>query len=474
MDFPIFHLDFFGNRMLIAVIAIPHVYINHAMAVGAMPLITLMEWWGWRRGDAEWDRLAYRLLFVCFIITTSVGALTGVGIWFSASLVNPAAIGSLIRVFFWAWFSEWIVFVTEICLILLYFLTWKKWTGPRKKLHIGVGVALSVMSWLTMAVVVAILGFMMDSGAWPDEPTLIRGVANPVYLPQLAFRTPYAFVAAGLFALLLIYFLTPRKSELRARAVRFVSIWTLVFTPLLALGAAWYWRVIPEAMLANIPVALATQTFEGWYLKLAWIIAGSAAAVLLVMLWGTLAPKRLPRVVLLVPFILCVWQLGFFERVREFIRKPAVIEQYMYANGIRIDAVALLQEQGLLAHATYVPMRTITDENRRAAGREIFKIACTRCHTTRGVNSIVTRLHNLYGPPPWEFAVIKNYLGTMQHTRPYMPPFPGSADEAAALTEYLMSLPSSPEPLEGAQTAGVRIPATGTEFGSEEMPGGGM
>ena len=51
MDFPVFHLDFLGNRMLIAVIAVLHVWINHALAVGAMPLVTALEWWGHRTGD---------------------------------------------------------------------------------------------------------------------------------------------------------------------------------------------------------------------------------------------------------------------------------------------------------------------------------------------------------------------------------------------------------------------------------------
>ena len=43
MDFPLFHLDFMGNRMLVAVIAIIHVIINHALAVGFIPLITFLE-----------------------------------------------------------------------------------------------------------------------------------------------------------------------------------------------------------------------------------------------------------------------------------------------------------------------------------------------------------------------------------------------------------------------------------------------
>ena len=42
MDFPIFHLDFLGNRMLIAMIAVLHVMINHSLAVGAMPLVAAL------------------------------------------------------------------------------------------------------------------------------------------------------------------------------------------------------------------------------------------------------------------------------------------------------------------------------------------------------------------------------------------------------------------------------------------------
>ncbi|MBO9195941.1 hypothetical protein J5277_17700 [Rhizobium sp. 16-449-1b] len=130
MDFPVFHLDFLGNRWLIATIAILHVLINHGLAVGMMPLIAAMEWYGEKKQEPRWDRLAFKILFFCFLITTTVGALTGVGIWFSVSLVNPYSIASLIRVFFWAWFTEWLVFVTEVCLILAYTLTFKKNGAP--------------------------------------------------------------------------------------------------------------------------------------------------------------------------------------------------------------------------------------------------------------------------------------------------------------------------------------------------------
>ncbi|MBD3258642.1 cytochrome c, partial [candidate division GN15 bacterium] len=150
MDFPAFFLDYIGNRMLIAIIAVLHTMINHPLAIGAYPLVVVMEWWGYRTGNLEWDKLAYRITFVLFIVTTTVGALTGVGIWLATSLIAPFGIGALLRIFFWAWFAEWFVFVAEVGLVLLYFLLWKRWgSGIMKKVHIGTGVVLAVMSWFT-------------------------------------------------------------------------------------------------------------------------------------------------------------------------------------------------------------------------------------------------------------------------------------------------------------------------------------
>jgi len=228
MDFPIFHLDWLGNRMLIAVIAVVHVLVNHALAVGFIPFITFIEYLGFRRRQADpeaaraWDDLARRMMAVCFVLTTTVGALTGVGIWLSTALVNPDAIGSLIRVFFGAWFTEWIVFVLEVVFVILYYYSWHRSndSDAAKRRHIHFGAALSTFSWLTMAIIVAILGFMMDPGAWPVARTFLSGFANPIYVPQLYFRTALAMMMGGAVGLLLAALLTGRDSPIRRPAVR--------------------------------------------------------------------------------------------------------------------------------------------------------------------------------------------------------------------------------------------------------------
>ncbi|HRC55731.1 MAG TPA: hypothetical protein PKU97_07400, partial [Kofleriaceae bacterium] len=264
MDLPIFHLDFLNNRMLIAIIAVTHVLINHAMAVGGIPLVAYLERRGMLDPDRGWDALAFRILTVFFVTTTTLGALTGVGIWFSAGLVNPIAIGSLLRVFFWTWFTEWLVFVTEVALILLYYLTWKRWRGPRKRAHVKLGFGLALASWATMALIVSILSFMMDPGSWHGDRTLFSGMFNPLYLPQLAFRTPLAMVMAGAAGLIITRASTRQDLALRHAATRAIGRWMLAWLPFTVAGGIWYAQGVPEGMRALLPVAMVTQNLTQW------------------------------------------------------------------------------------------------------------------------------------------------------------------------------------------------------------------
>ncbi len=456
MDLPVFHLDFLNNRMLIATIAVLHVLINHAMAVGGIPLVVYLEARGLREGDPAWDRLAFRILTVFFVATTTVGALTGVGIWFSAGLVNPYAIGSLIRVFFWTWFSEWVVFVTEVVLILYYYLTWSTWTGADKARHVRLGKRLALASWLTMALIVSILSFMMDAGSWRSDKTLLSGMFNPVYLPQLAFRTPLAMMMAGALGLVLARW-AAESAELRARAVRALSRWILFWAPLTLLGGLWYARVIPDAMRANVPVALLTQALATWSEQALRVLAACGIAIVLLAALGSWRPKRLVLPLLFLPALLSFALVGTFERVREFVRKPYAIADYLYANGFRKDDYPLLARDGVLTHATYTSVRTIDTENEVDAGRELFTLTCTRCHTVDGVNGIRGVLAGMYGMDRrWDAETIALYIGGMHNARPFMPPFPGTQREREALGRYLAHLQFHRETLEGAQQAGVR------------------
>ncbi|MCB2202279.1 c-type cytochrome [bacterium] len=471
MDFPLFFLDDLGNRLMFAIIAITHVLINHPLAVGAYPLVTALEWWAYRKNRPDIDNLARKVTFVLFVVTTSVGALTGVGIWLSAALVAPFGIGSLLRIFFWAWFAEWLVFVSEVILILVYYLAWKRWaSGTMKKVHIGVGVLLSVMSWFTMAIIVAILGFMMGTGDWVADHNFFSAFFNPLYFPQLLFRTTYALLGAGLFVWFLLYFFTEKGSDLRDRTIRFVATWVLALSPFCAAGAYWYWSRVPSVMQANLDVALLTQKYMQWEGTFLTVVEIVLAVVLLFAITAAIRPKLIPHVALIIPFVFGLYLLGHFERTREFLRKPHVVADYMYSNGVRMDELPVLKRDGMLRHATYVGERQITSVNKLQAGKDVFMLACSRCHTTTGVNGVYGNLTALYGSEPWDEMALVAFVDNMHNTRTFMPPFPGSEPELDALVAFLLDLQKTKQGILGAQTGGVKIPPSPAEGTAQLQP----
>ena len=461
-----FHLDWLNDRFLIALIAIFHVFINHGLAVGFIPYITWLEQKGVKNSgkdeitNLEWDKLIYKKMKVAFIITTTIGAMTGVGIWFSVSLVSPSSIGSLIRVFYWAWFIEWLVFVTEVVLILIYFLTWKNSNSSLKaKLrHIRFGWFLSIFSWVTMAIIVAILGFMMDPGNWNNDHTLMNGFSNPIYLPQLLFRTPTAMLVGGVFGMLLTTIFAKKGTELRTTAIRFSAKWILFWTPFVVLGAVYYWNMMPSAMKENMSTAVGTMQFAEYYNLLKYFIIGTASLALILAIWALIRPKKIRFAAVLVPCFFVFGFLGIFERVREFIRKPYVIGGYMYSNLLREEDYPLYKKDGILKHATYTSVTEITEENKIQAGRDVFMNTCSRCHTTQGINSIVTVFENMYGKgKPLDEASMIGYIPNMHVGRTFMPPFPGNEKELEALAAYIKQVQQSGESLEGVQTAGLKV-----------------
>lgn len=467
MDFPSFYLDHLaGGRLIIGLIASLHVLINHPLAVGAYPLLTWMEWWAHKNNRPDVDHLAYRITFVVFIVTTTVGAMTGVGIWLSTSIFAPFAIGSLLRVFFWGWFLEWLVFISEVALILWWFLSWKKADKPEKKRkHIKIGVALSIMSWLTMAVIVAVLGFMMKPGEWNQTRAFWDAMTNPLYLPQLGFRTFFAVMTGAVFLWFFSFFFTKKKGALNPdpRRLREWIIYRLSHVVLISLlgtyaFGTWYWNAVPETMKANSSVALLTQEFMSWHRQFQTLLGWTLIAFLMVGVGGLDRSSMIPRWALLIPAVLSIWLIGHFERAREFMRKPWVIGEYMYSNGVHKDELAYLQSEGLLKHATYVKHREITESNKVECGQDIFMLACSRCHSTTGLNGVIEKLTAMYGPDkPWDSAGMQLFIKGMHQTRTFMPPFPGTDVEAGALVAYLQQLRTHPQTLPGAQSAGIVI-----------------
>ena len=122
------------------------------------------------------------------------------------------------------------------------------------------------------------------------------------------------------------------------------------------------------------------------------------------------------------------------EMVREAIRRPFIIRDYMYSNSIRVVDVQMYQRDGLLSHARWVNRNPHERQNILDTGRAVFELQCQICHTMKGFNGIRQLTAT------WKERTLYDFLGHMHEVKPFMPPFMGNDEERHALAKWITSL----------------------------------
>jgi mono/diheme cytochrome c family protein len=142
-----------------------------------------------------------------------------------------------------------------------------------------------------------------------------------------------------------------------------------------------------------------------------------------------------------------------FEFIREAIRKPYLINNYLYVNSIFKEPVpgsagmslAEINRNGLLKTARWSKYKEVTLENHLEAGREIFRLQCQSCHSVDAYRSI----RKIIQSKNWSYSAMLARLGSLDKMfNGVMPPFAGTEMEKEALAQYLVNL----APAHGADT----------------------
>ena len=170
MNYPIWDVPLIGGGIVIAIVAIVHVFISH-FAVGGGIYLVLTERKARRENDeALLSFLRSQSLFF-LVLTLVAGALTGVGIWFAISLVSPDATSALLHVFVWIWATEWVFFLVEIISILVYYYGWDRLEARD---HMRVGWIYAGSAWVSLVLITGILAFMLtpEPGQTPTTFTM--------------------------------------------------------------------------------------------------------------------------------------------------------------------------------------------------------------------------------------------------------------------------------------------------------------
>ena len=416
--------------MLIAIIAVVHVFISH-FAVGGGLFLVMTERKAYREQSAVLLDYVKRHSKFFMLLSVVAGAVTGVGIWFTIGLVHPSATSALIHAFVWGWAIEWVFFIVEVTSIIVYVKTWE--TMDRRT-HMVVGWVYAVSSFFTLAVINGIVAFMLTPGDWLETRSFWDGILNPSYLPSLVVRTLIAVGFAGVYA-----FLTAtRLSEPgeRATVVRYSARWVLPALLLLPLGLYWYYNVIPETAREILGGGIESIETTARYGMIA-----AVAVLVLVVIGPLLRPKSFSFGQALVLLVLTSLSLFAAERVREAVRKPYVLFGYMYSNAVRVEDYDRVEESGILASSKWMSASTIDQSNELTIGRELFRAQCMSCHTVGGYQDILPHLAERTAE---DLEVI---LMDLPSFRGYMPPFAGNDEERLALARWLITLTESDAPV---------------------------
>lgn len=422
MNYPVWVVPIAGGGLLIATVAIVHVFISQ-FAVGSGIFLAIAGAKALREGDEGLRSYLYAYTRMLVIVSLLFGAVTGVGIWFTIGLVSPQATSVLIRTFVWGWAIEWCFFLLETSALLLYYYGWNRLD---RRTHQRFAWVYAVSSYLTLAVINGIVAFMLTPGQWPATQRFWDGLFNPGYLPSLALRTAVSLTLAGLYAL--VTAVRMRPGVLRDKLVHWTSGWTLFSFAALPLGAAWYLAVIP---------ARARDLVFGGAAPVSIMFLLSVAVSILLLVAAYAGPWRSPTKTsgALVALLLALGLMatGSTEWVREGIRKPWVIYGYLYTNGVFAADSTRWQNASVLQAAKWVLVRDTRDDP-LAAGQEIFRTQCMSCHTVGGYNG----LRPLVGG--WDQAFTAYQVQHLHRLKPYMPPFHGTDEERQALAGFLASL----------------------------------
>jgi len=421
MNYPVWQIEFLGGGFLIAVIAIIHVYIAQ-FAVGGGLFLVLTEHLAYRRNDQGILDFVRKHTKFFLLLTMVAGALTGVGIWFTISVLNPAATSVLIHTFVFAWGTEWTFFVVEIVSLFIYYNTFNKLS---KRDHLIIGWIYFGAAWLSLFAINGIIDFMLTPGAWIENNNFWSGLFNPTFWPALFFRTFFSIMIAGLFGFLTASFLKNKK--LRTTMLRYSAKWLLVPFVLFLVSSWWYRAALPP----HIEVIIFQKMPQlRPFITLFMVCSG------LVILGGLVMAIRMPsglsRTMAAAMLIIGLMYFGAFEFLREGGRRPYIIYDYMYSNAILKKDQEQVAETGVLNTAKWIEHQRVTTANVQAAGRELFNVLCLSCHSIGGpLNDIRQQVRR---SSPEELNLI---FTTMGRERPYMPPFTGTEFEKQVLIHYL-------------------------------------
>jgi len=425
MDLIFYPVNDFGPLMkglVIGGMGIFHVFLAQ-FAIGGGLLMCYFQWLASTGREPAARRLVDSFFRFLVLISFVVGALTGVGMWFTTIQISPRTIGVMVEEFHWIWAIEWTFFWLEVVAGYTFYRCALR-LGDRDRMRLLLLYTLA--AWASLFWINGILSWQLTPGRWVESRNVWSGFFNPSFWPSLLYRTASCMAIAGLVGCAVINAMPNLSSATRTALIHRTARFLLPMAAMPALGI-WYLAVVPPDSRA-------------------WVLGGSVAMTMFMML-----AVGASLLIGLYALIAILWQrltingatatllaaLAFVasaggEFVREGIRKPYTIRNVLLSNSIPPERIAELRRTGAASRDPY-PLRDATPlpTDQLRLGALTFRLQCSICHTLDGVNGLVPLTAS------WAAEQKRVNIAHLQHLKTFMPPFAGSARELEALVQFI-------------------------------------
>lgn len=428
MDLPYYPINDFGPAMkglVIGGVGIFHVFVAQ-FAIGGGFLMCYFQWLAMSRRD-ETAQLARRFLDSYFkflvLISFVIGAVTGVGMWLTTIQISPRTIGLMVDEFHWVWATEWTFFCVEVVAGYAFY-RYGKYLADRVRLAL-LGIY-SVSAWFSLFWINGILSWQLTPGGWPETRSVWSGFFNASFWPSLVFRTVVSLTIAGLIGCVVINAMRNLSREGRTLLINRAAHMLAPMALMPVLGAWYLWSMPADsrswvlggsvAMTLFFTLSIGASLLIGGYALIGLLtqrlyVNGATATLLVALAFGATAGG---------------------EFVREGSRKPYTVRTALFSNSITPDEIAELRRIGSVANDPYPLLDAAAYPNDQLLlGAKVFRFQCAVCHTIDGMNGLT----HLAGS--WTTEQKRMNIAKLQHTKPFMPPFAGNADELEALVQLL-------------------------------------
>jgi len=408
--------------LVIGGLGIFHVFLAQ-FAIGGGMLMCYFQWLAQTGRSTLARKFTDGFFKFLVLISFVLGAVTGVGMWFTTIQISPRTIGTMVHEFHWLWATEWTFFCLEILSGYCFYLY-----GPRlnDRLRFRLLLIYSGAAWFSLFWINGILSWQLTPGEFLVTHNVWDGFFNPSFWPSLVFRTVTSMTIAALAACVVINIMPGLSREDRTHLIHKAANFLLPMIAMPVLGA-WYLFSMPadsrEWVLGGSP---AMMMFFGLGVVCSALIGVYAVFGLLrrqLYINGATA-------LLLVALAFIATAGGEF--VREGSRKPFTIREYLYSNSIAEDEVARLREVGCLADDPY-PLKgaEALPNDQLVTGARVFRRQCSVCHTPSGANPL------LHLTQTWTPEQLRMNIAMLQRTKPFMPPFAGTPEELESLVQWI-------------------------------------